>query len=79
MIENKPELLDQVIQIIRIKYYVERMEDSFINWKKGTDFRYIHELLGHGSPKTIETYTHVSQRVIDKIKNPIVVYFEGLF
>lgn len=37
----------------------------------GTDLRYIQEVLGHKSSKTTETYTHVSNRDIGKIKSPL--------
>lgn len=39
--------------------------------EQGTDLRYIQELLGHGSSKTTEIYTHVSNRDIANIKNPL--------
>lgn len=35
--------------------------------ERGTDLRYIQELLGHQSSKTIEIYTHVSKSNICKI------------
>ncbi|MDO9581435.1 MAG: site-specific integrase [FCB group bacterium] len=44
--------------------------------EQGTDLRYIQELLGHSSSKTTEIYTHVSNKAISKIKNPVDDFFE---
>ena len=37
----------------------------------GTDLRYIQELLGHGSSRTTEIYTHVTAARLAKIRSPL--------
>ena len=37
----------------------------------GTDLRQIQVLLGHGSSKTTEIYTHVATNTFKTIKNPL--------
>jgi integrase/recombinase XerD len=39
--------------------------------ERGTDLRYIQNLLGHESSKTTELYTHITKRGLDKIRNPL--------
>ncbi len=39
--------------------------------EQGVDIRYIQTLLGHGSSKTTEIYTHVSRKSLSKIKSPL--------
>ena len=38
---------------------------------KGTERRYIEEILGHKSSRTTEIYTHVSTKSLQNIKSPI--------
>jgi integrase/recombinase XerD len=38
--------------------------------ESGTDIRYIQEILGHGSSRTTEIYTHVSRKRLEGIKSP---------
>jgi integrase/recombinase XerD len=38
--------------------------------ENGTDLRYIQEILGHKSSKTTEIYTHVSNKMIQRIISP---------
>jgi len=39
--------------------------------EQGTDLRYIQQLLGHESIKTTEIYTHITNKGLDKIDNPL--------
>ncbi|PKR80960.1 integrase [Brumimicrobium salinarum] len=38
--------------------------------ERGTDIRFIQELLGHKSSKTTEIYPHVSNKSIQNIRSP---------
>ena len=39
--------------------------------EQGTDLRYIQNLLVHASIKTTEIYTHITNKGLDKIVNPL--------
>jgi len=45
--------------------------------EQGLDLRYIEQLLGDGSSKTTEIYTHVSSKSLAKIKSPLDTYLKG--
>jgi len=61
---------------IRKKVTVHTLRHSFATHllERGTDIRYIQELLGHQSSKTTEIYTHITQRGLGKIKSPLDSY-----
>ncbi|MBL7112518.1 MAG: tyrosine-type recombinase/integrase [Bacteroidales bacterium] len=39
--------------------------------EQGINLRYIQEILGHGSPKTTQIYTHVASHKLGNIRNPM--------
>ena len=46
--------------------------------ENGVDIRYIQELLGHAKPETTMLYTHVAQKDLTQISNPLDVLVKQL-
>jgi len=51
--------------------YILRHSFATLHLESGTGLRYIQEWLGHSSSKTIEIYTHVSTKQLNKLSNPL--------
>jgi len=53
-----------------MRSYIAVNRGSNEGQEQSTDLRYIQTLLGHGSSRTTETYTHVTSYALDKIVRP---------
>src|SRR5690554_6225458 len=62
--------LEQLRRYYKLYHPEKWLFEAFI-FRRGTDLRYIQELLGHSSSKTTEVYTHVSKKSSGKIQSPL--------
>lgn len=75
------ELIKKIAKKANIKTSVtpHKLRHSFATHllEKGVDIRYIQALLGHDSLRTTEIYTHISNRDINNITNPLDDIFDS--
>lgn len=58
--------------VVKVDFAFDKALIALAKAQKGVrDVRYFQELLGHGSSKTTEIYTHVSKKSLANIKSPL--------
>ncbi len=76
-LNNRPNTFRMVLYKPGIKKHatVHTLRHSFAAHllERGTDLRYIQELLGDSNSKTAEIYTHITKRGLDKIVSPWII------